>query len=157
MTQTINIAPVKKSIAVNVSQARAFEVFTGNMSKWWPASHTILKSPLKTTVLEPRTGGRWYQIGEDGSECGTGYVMAWEPPGRVLLCWQINGAWQFDPELVTEVEVRFVAEGAKKTRVELEHRHLERMGATAEAGRAAVDSPNGWGAILESFRTMAEA
>jgi hypothetical protein len=83
--------------------------------------------------------------------------MAWEPPDRVLLCWSINGAWQYDPDLVTEVEVRFIAEGPKKTRVELEHRHIERMGATAEAGRAAVDSPNGWGAILESFRAAVEA
>jgi hypothetical protein len=157
MTQTINIAPVNKSIEVNVGQARAFEVFTGNMSKWWPASHTILKAPLKETIVEPRKGGRWYQIGEDGSECGTGHVMEWDPPARVLLCWSINGAWQYDPDLVTEVEVRFIAEGPKKTRVELEHRHIERMGATAEAGRAAVDSPNGWGAILESFRASAEA
>jgi len=114
-------------------------------------------STLKDTVIEPFEKGRWYQVGEDGSTCENGFVLAWEPPHRLVLAWQINGNWQFDPDLVTEVEVKFIAEGERKTRVELEHRHLERMGATAEAGRAAVDSPNGWGAILELFRQAAEA
>ena len=154
--QSITPAPVRKSIRVNANAARAFDVFANNISRWWPPSHTILKAPLKETIIEPFVNGRWYQLGEDGSECGTGKVLAWEPPHRLLLAWQINADWQFDPNLVTEVEVKFIAEGERTTRVELEHRHLERMGAKADAARQSVDSPNGWSAILEAFRQSVE-
>jgi len=152
----IRIAPVRKQLVVKASQSRAFAVFTAEMSRWWPATHSILKSPLKECIVEPRVGGRWYAVGEDGSSCETGYVIAWQPPQGLVLAWQINADWQFDPELVTEVEVRFIAESADTTRVELEHRHLERMGAKAAEARDAVDSPGGWGAILGSFKIYAE-
>jgi uncharacterized protein YndB with AHSA1/START domain len=152
----IVIAPVRKQLRVQASQSRAFAVFTEHMSRWWPATHSILKSPLKECIVEPRVGGRWYAVGEDGSTCQTGYVIDWQPPQTLLLAWQINAAWQYDPALVTEVEVRFIAESADTTRIELEHRHLERMGDTAAAARSAMDSPRGWGAILDSFRTFAE-
>jgi hypothetical protein len=155
MERTITIAPVRKSIRVNASPARAFEVFTSGMPRWWPASHTILKAPLKEAIIEPRAGGRWYHVGQDGSECETGLVKVWDPPARLVLVWQINAKWEYDPELFTEVEVRFTPDGAA-TRVELEHRHIERMGAGADTARAAVDAPNGWGAILELFRKSAE-
>lgn len=154
--QHITPAPVRKSIVVNANAARAFDVFANNIASWWPKSHTILKVALKETIIEPFVKGRWYDVGEDGSECDTGYVIAWEPPHRLVLAWQLDGNWHYDPELVTEVEIKFIAEGERKTRVELEHRHIERMGATAEAGRAAVDSPNGWSAILDLFRQAAE-
>jgi uncharacterized protein YndB with AHSA1/START domain len=154
--QTITPAPVRKSVVVNANAARAFDVFANNISRWWPASHTMLKVPLKETVIEPFAKGRWYQVGEDGSTFENGHVLAWEPPHRLLLAWQLNGAWQYDPELITEVEVKFVAEGERQTRVELEHRHLERMGAAADTARNAFDSPNGWGSILELFRQEAE-
>ena len=95
-------------------------------------------------------------MGEDGSECDTGKVLAWEPPHRLVLAWQLNPDWQYDPNLITEVEVKFIPEGERKTRVELEHRYIERMGEKAEVARNAVDSPNGWGAILELFRQAAE-
>ncbi len=158
MTMPImKVAPVRKSIRVNASPEHAFDVFTRSMARWWPAPHTILKSPLKHMVLEPHLDGRWYQVGEDGSQCELGRVLAWEPPGRVLLSWQINSDWQYDPGLVTEVEFKFVAEGDRATRVELEHRLLERMGAKAESTRAQIDAPGGWSAILESFRQNAEA
>jgi len=153
----ITPAPVRKTVRVNANAARAFDVFANNINRWWPASHTILKAPLKETIIEPFVKGRWYQIGEDGSQCDTGHVMAWEPPHRLLLAWQINADWQFDPKLITEVEVKFIAEGERTTRVELEHRNLERMGEKAETVRASVDSPNGWGAILEAYRQVAEA
>ena len=152
----IRIAPVRKQLVVKASQSRAFAVFTAEMSRWWPATHSILKSPLKECIVEPRVGGRWYAVGEDGSSCETGYVIAWQPPQALVLAWQINADWQFDPELVTEVEVRFIAESADTTRVELEHRHLERMGGKAAEARDAVDSPGGWGAILGSFQIFAE-
>jgi uncharacterized protein YndB with AHSA1/START domain len=152
----INVAPIRKQLIVKASQSRAFAVFTAGMSRWWPATHSILKSPLKEYVLEPHEGGRWYAIGEDGSSCQTGYVIAWQPPQSLLLAWQINAEWQYDPHLVTEVEVNFITESAGTTRIELEHRHLERMGDKAAEARIAIDSPGGWGAILGSFKICAE-
>jgi hypothetical protein len=150
------IAPVRKDILVKASPARAFAVFTAEMTSWWPPSHSILKSPLKQYIVEPRVGGRWYAVGEDGSTCETGYVINWSPPDSLVLAWQINADWQFDPALITEVEVRFVAASADHTRVELEHRHLERMGPKAAQARASVDSPGGWGLIIETFKKRAE-
>ncbi len=155
MSRTITVAPVRKSVHVKADAARAFEVFTAGMSRWWPATHSILKVAPKEHVLEPRVGGRWYQVGVDGSVCENGKVLVFEPPHRLVLAWQINAQWQFDPDLLTEVEVRFIEESAGSTRVELEHRHLERMGEKAEAVRASVDAPGGWGAILESFKQAA--
>ena len=152
----IKIAPVRKQVTVMASQQRAFDWFTREMSRWWPATHSTLKSPLKQYIVEPRAGGRWFAVGEDGSTGQTGYVIEWEPPQRLILAWQLDGQWQFDPELVTEVEVRFIAEGAHATRVELEHRNLQRMGETAEQIRNMVDSPGGWTAILECLRKSAE-
>lgn len=152
----IKIAPVRKQVTVMASQQRAFDWFTREMSRWWPATHSILKSPLKQYVVEPHAGGRWYAVGEDGSTGETGHVIAWDPPQRLVLAWQLNGHWQFDPQLITEVEVRFVAEGPAATRVELEHRNLQRMGETAEQIRGMVDAPGGWTAILESFRKSTE-
>ncbi len=153
----IRIAPVRKQLLVNASQSQAFTVFTAEMSRWWPATHSILKSPLKESIVEPRVGGRWYAVGEDGSTCENGYVIAWQPPHEVVLAWQINADWRYDPELITEVEVRFIAESSSTTRIELEHRYLERMGDKAAAARNAVDSPGGWGGILEAFKICAES
>ena len=144
----IHVAPVRKQLVVKASQSRTFAVFTSQMSRWWPATHSILQSPLKECIVEPRPGGRWYSVGEDGSSCQTGYVIAWQPPQALVLAWQINAEWRYDPELVTEVEVKFIAEGEHSTRIELEHRYLERMGERAADARNSVDSPGGWGAIL---------
>lgn len=150
MSTQIRPAPVRKSIFVNVSQAHAFEVFTSGIGRWWPKTHKIGPIDLDKPVIEPRAGGRWYQKGIDGSECEVGKVLAWEPPSRVLLAWQLTPEWTYDPELVTEVEVIFTPEG-DGTRVDLEHRHLERMGDRAEVAREAIDSPNGWGLILKLY------
>ncbi len=155
MTATISPAPVRKSIAVNATPERAFAVFTANMGRWWLRTHTINAAPMADVVIEPRVGGRWYERGEDGSQCEWGKVLAWEPPHRVLLAWQINGEWKYDAALVTEVEVNFIPDGSG-TRVELEHRHLERMGAAAEAARQAVDSPGGWSGLLQAFSQAVE-
>jgi uncharacterized protein YndB with AHSA1/START domain len=152
----ISPAPVRKSIRVNVSAARAFDVFTSDIGRWWPASHTILKSPLARVVIEPFAEGRWFHLGEDGSESDNGRVLAWEPPHRLLLAWQLNADWQYDPHLITEVEVKFIREDEHTTRVELEHRLLERMGAKGEIARAMVDAPGGWSAILELYRQHAD-
>jgi uncharacterized protein YndB with AHSA1/START domain len=136
---------------VDAAPQRAFELFTTTMGRWWPRTHSINKSPIADVVIEGRTGGRWYERGEDGSECSWGKVLAWEPPSRLVLAWQISGQWQYDPQLLTEVEVRFVPEGSSGTRVELEHRNLERYGEAAESVRDMFESPGGWSGVLESF------
>ena len=150
MSARIQPAPVRKSMFVNAPQDHAFEVFTGGIGRWWPKSHKIGKAELDFPVIEPREGGRWYERDVDGSECEIGKVLAWEPPSRVLLAWQLDAQWAFDRELITEVEVTFTPEGTG-TRVELEHRHLERMGERADAAREAVEGPNGWGLILQLY------
>ncbi|HEX7948543.1 MAG TPA: SRPBCC family protein [Phenylobacterium sp.] len=156
MSQTIKPAPVRKTVTVRVSAEKAFRVFTDGFDRWWPRTHHIGKAEIARAVIEPRTGGRWYEIGVDGSECDWGEVLAWEPPARLLLAWRLNAKWEYDPDLLTEVEVRFVALGETETRVDFEHRGFERMGAGGEAARAGVDSPNGWGAILAEFQKTAE-
>jgi uncharacterized protein YndB with AHSA1/START domain len=150
-----DVPPVRKQIVVAASQAHAFRVFTNGIERWWPREHHIGKAPMKSAVLEPRVGGRWYEIGEDGSECNWGKVLAWEPPARLLLAWQITASWQYDPDFVTEVEVTFSAEGPKKTRVVLEHRNLDRFGEAAPAMRNALDSPGGWTGTLDLFGRVA--
>jgi uncharacterized protein YndB with AHSA1/START domain len=154
MSGIITPAPIRKSIRVDVAPARAFEIFTSGMNRWWLKTHTInpTKSPIKNIVVEPRAGGRWFERGEDGSECNWGKVLAWEPPTRLLLAWQINGRWQFDPALITEVDIRFTPDG-NGTRVELEHRKLEALGDQAEAMAQAFTG--GWGVLLDSFAKQA--
>jgi uncharacterized protein YndB with AHSA1/START domain len=152
----ITPAPVRRTLHVNAEPARAFDVFTRRIAAWWPVGHTLLRSPVKETVIEPGAGGRWYQRGEDGSQCDIGRVLAWDPPARLLLAWQLNAAWQFDPGLVTEVAVAFLEDGPGRTRVEFEHRLLERMGENSEALRGQIDAPDGWTAILECYRACAD-
>jgi uncharacterized protein YndB with AHSA1/START domain len=155
-TQTITIAPVRKSVRVNASQAHAFEVFTSRLARWWPGKASIGKPPRKTSVFETRLGGRWYEVSEDGSEANVGKVLVWEPPHRFVVSWDINSTWKPDTSVSSEVEVRFIAEGAKATIVELEHRKFEQMGAEAGASmRRDVDG--GWPGILEAYRTEAES
>lgn len=151
-------APVRKSIVVKAGIDKAFAVFTGSMGRWWPKSHSINPATEQVDVLlEPKPQGRWYERGADGSECQWGYVLAWEPPGRVLLAWQIGADWKFDPEFLTEVEIRFTAESAEATRIDLEHRNLERFGEKAAESRAAFDSDGGWSGILKVYAETAAA
>lgn len=146
----IQPAPVRKTIFVDAPQAHAFAVFTSGIGRWWPKSHHIGKVEPERPVIEPRAGGRWYELGEDGTECEIGQVLEWEPPARVLLAWQLDAQWKYNPALITEVEVRFAPEG-NGTRVDLEHRNLERLGESGETMRAMIDSPNGWGHLLQLY------
>jgi uncharacterized protein YndB with AHSA1/START domain len=109
----MGIEPVRKNITVATSQEHAFHVFTAGMDKWWPREHQIGDSSTARTVLEPHEGGRWYSVAGDGSQSDVGRVLAWEPPRRVVLGWQLTAEWQYDAALTTEVEVTFVAEGPK--------------------------------------------
>ena len=146
----IRPAPVRKSIFVAAPPERAFDVFANGIGRWWPKSHKIGSADVDKPVIEPCAGGRWYERGVDGSECEIGKVAVWDPPLRLVLIWQLNAQWTFERELETEVEVLFRAEGSG-TRVDLEHRHLERLGETAEGMRQAIDSPGGWGGLLALF------
>lgn len=148
---------VKKHVVVETNQQRAFRTFTDGIDRWWPREHHIGKSPLDRVVLEPRPGGRWYAVCQDGSEVDTGKVLVWEPPDRLVLAWQITAQWQYDPAFSTELEVRFVAEGPRRTRVELEHRQLERYGAEAEKLRALFDADDAWARHLAALARTAVA
>ena len=155
MTRRIKPAPVRKRVDVPATQERAFDVFTAGFNRWWPRSHTIGKSALAEVIVEPRVGGRWYGVDDDGTETEWGDVLVWQPPARLVLAWRIGTDWQYHRDLHTEVEVTFTALDATTTRVDLEHRMLENMGATAEGARATFDSPNGWGAIMQNYADVA--
>lgn len=152
----IRPAPVKRSIVVKASPERAFTAFTGNVGRWWPRSHSIGSTPPTDVIVEPRPGGRCYEVGADGSECEWGKVLLWEPPKRLILGWQINAAWKYDPTFITEVEVTFTAMTDLQTRVDLEHRNLERYGDQAGRVRDQISSEGGWTGILKSFGAYAE-
>jgi uncharacterized protein YndB with AHSA1/START domain len=147
-------APVRKSITVKASVEHAFQVFTEEFDTWWPRSHHIGKSPMKKATIEGRTGGRCYMQHDDGSESDWATVLVWEPPRRFVIAWQINGQWQYEPDLAksSEVEVRFTPEPDGLTRVDLEHRLLQRHGDDADAVRTGVDSSGGWTGLLELFK-----
>ena len=150
-----SIAPIRKTLTVEASRERAFRVFAEQQGSWWPlASHHIGKGTAETLVLEPRAGGRWYERATDGSVCPWGQVQVWDPPNRVVLLWQITADWAYDETFSTEIEVRFVMLGPALTRVELEHRQLERFGERAVAQRQSMDG--GWGRILELYVAQAK-
>jgi len=157
VTRTIVPAPVRKAVEVGASPDRAFAFFTARMGRWWRPDHSLLDGlPRADVVVEPRVGGRWYERATDGSECNWGKVLEWEPPGRVVLAWQLDADWRYDPDLITELEIRFVAVAESRTRVELEHRKLENFGVRAEEIRAALDSYNAWQGGLERFAELAD-
>jgi uncharacterized protein YndB with AHSA1/START domain len=117
--------------------------------------HTIAAQPRDALILEPHAGGRWFERAADGTETHWGKVLAWDPPGRMLLAWQINSSWAYDPELITEVEMSFVDQGDGATLVTLEHRNLERFGDNAQAH--ADQLRNGWPGLLQMFADYAAA
>lgn len=151
----IEVPPIKRELSVKTSAARAFTIFTDGIDSWWPREHHIGKSPLKRTMIEPREGGRWYSISEDGSECDVGRVLAWDPPKRLVLSWNITAEWTFDPSFVTEIEVRFNQTAPKETAVSFEHRLLERYGAPAGAIREQLNAQEGWQVTLDNFTRVA--
>jgi len=148
---------VRRSVTVKANLEHAFDVFTAGFDTWWPRSHHIGKKPLQKAVIEPRAGGRCFGREGDGNECQWGTVSTWDPPNRLVIAWQIDPNWQFDPDLAkaSEVEVRFTAEAGGLTRVDLEHRHLERHGKDFEKVRVGVAGPGGWSGLMQMFGRMA--
>jgi uncharacterized protein YndB with AHSA1/START domain len=148
---------VRKTIQVKAPPEVAWRVFTEKMGTWWPlANYKIGSARAVDVVMEPRVGGRWYERGEDGSSCDWGRVLSWEPYTRLVVTWDIDANFRPDPALNTEIEVRFIADG-KETRVELEHRHLDRYGSRREEMRRIFDTEGDWGRVLAMFANTAAA
>ena len=147
---------VSHSIVVEAPIERAFRVFTEDFDQVKPREHNMLEVPIAETVFEPRAGGRLYDRGADGSEFQGGRVLAFEPPNRVVFSWDLNPQWQLEPDIekTSEVEVRFIAESEQRTRVELEHRKLDRHGEGWEGERDAVGGGGGWPLYLQRFGTL---
>jgi uncharacterized protein YndB with AHSA1/START domain len=153
MSRTISIAPVRKSLLVPGEPQLAFEVFTAGIDRWWPrGGHSLSDSPLRRTALEPFVGGRWLSQHEDGSEIVLGHVLVWEPAARLVFTFEISAQWRPDPrpECNSEVEVRFFRDG-DATRVELEHRHFERLG-PSDGAQQRQEVDGGWRGLLELFQ-----
>jgi len=149
----MSIAPIVKSVRVKAPPERAFELFTGSMHKWWGKG--VGERPFVAIVIEPRVGGRWYERDDQGNETQWGAVTLWSPPGRVLLAWQLNTRWKFDPDFSTELEIRFEAAPGGGTVVTLEHRQLERYG--DEAQRHSDALRGGWPGKMESFAAFTDS
>lgn len=144
---------VKHSIVVEAPIERAFKVFTEDFGSFKPAEHNLLRVPIAETVFEPRVGGYLYDRGTDGSECRWARMLAYEPPNLVRLSWNISPQWliETDPARTSEWEVRFTAETPERTRVEIEHRHLERHGEGWASVRDGVDGDQGWPLYLKRY------
>ena len=156
MSSEAILAPVIKTVVVGAPQAKAFKIFTEFFGGWWPSTHHIGKQPFEAAILECRQGGRWYERATDGTECEWGKVLVWEPPAKVVLSWHLQPDWGYDanPAKASEVEVRFIPESETSTRVELEHRNLERHGERAGAMRDSVNG--GWVEVVVRFKDFAE-
>jgi len=156
MTTQAQATTVRQEIAVDAPVDRAFRVFTEQLDKIKPREHNMLGVDIEETVFEPRAGGRIYDRGTDGSQCEWASVIAYEPPDRVVFSWNVSPHWQVetDPARRSEVEVRFVAEGPVRTRVELEHRHLDRHGDGWEGLRDGVAAPDGWPLYLQRYTDL---
>jgi uncharacterized protein YndB with AHSA1/START domain len=155
MTQAADTV-VRKEIVVTAPIEHAFDVFTQRFGDFKPREHNLLGAPITETTFEPRVGGHIYDRAEDGSECRWARIRAYEPPTRVVFSWDISPTWQLEPDPAnsSEVEVRFVAEGPDRTRVELEHRHIDRHGPGWDAVYHGVDGDGGWPLYLTRYAAL---
>jgi uncharacterized protein YndB with AHSA1/START domain len=159
MSTPASATSIRHEVVVQAPIERAFSVFTAGFGSFKPPEHNMLGVELAETVFEPHVGGDVYDRGVDGSVCRWARVLAYEPPERVVISWDINPQWQIetDPDKTSEVEVQFIAEGADRTRVKLEHRAIDRHGEDWEAIREGVDSEGGWPTYLRRFADVAVA
>ena len=151
----MSIAPIVQTVKVKADPARAFELFTARIGQWWPHGQGIGAEPLVEVVIEPRVGGRWFERSASGAETQWGEVLAWDPPGRLLLGWKLGTDWRYHPDLLTEVELTFAPGAGGGATVTLEHRNLERFGADAAAHAARLNS--GWPARIGDYAAFADA
>ena len=156
MTTQTEQTSVRTDVVVAASQERAFRIFTEEFDRIKPRDHNMLEADVAESVFEPREGGRIYDRGVDGTECAWARVLAYEPPERVVFSWDISPQWRIETDLsrASEVEVRFIAETAERTRVELEHRHLERHGEGWQGLREGVDGDQGWPLYLDRYAAL---
>lgn len=156
MTQSAATTTVRRQILVNAPISEAFMVFTERFGDFKPREHNLLQAPIAETVFEPRVGGNIYDRAIDGTECRWARILAFEPPDRVVFSWDISPRWQLEthPNLTSEVEVRFFAETPERTRVELEHRNIDRHGAGWESVRDGVDNEAGWPLYLQRYAAL---
>lgn len=147
---------VTRSIIVEAPIERAFRVFTEDFDRIKPREHNMLEVEIAETVLEPHAGGRVYDRGVDGTECQWGRVLAFEPPSRVAFSWDVSPQWQVEPDIekTSEVDVRFIPESDQRTRVELEHRNLDRHGEGWQDARDAVGGGGGWPLYLQRYGSL---
>jgi hypothetical protein len=147
---------VKKTLHVTVPIEKAFQVFAQRMGTWWPARHHIGGTAFQEVIVDPRAGGRWFERDAKGAECEWGSVIAWKPPKKLVLAWHLQPDFKYspDPAHTSEVVVEFIADGQESTRVEFEHRHIERHGEGWEKMRTSVDS--GWGQVLAGYVAAAK-
>jgi uncharacterized protein YndB with AHSA1/START domain len=153
MTTRAAATSIRHEIVVDAPIERAFSVFTRGFGSFKPPEHNLLGVEIAETVFELSEGGNVYDRGVDGSECRWARVLAYEPPNRVVISWDISPQWKIetDPAKTSEVDVRFIAEAPNRTRVELEHRNLDRHGDGWEAVREGVDADAGWPLYLNRF------
>ena len=151
------VEPIRKSVVVNLGLDHAFALFANRFDAIKPREHNLLAVPITETVFEPRVGGHIYDVGTDGSRCEWSRVLVFEPPHRVVFSWEIDPTWQLetDPSKTSEVEVRFIAEADNRTRVELEHRLLERHGDGWRSIANGVDGDAGWPLYLHRYLELA--
>jgi uncharacterized protein YndB with AHSA1/START domain len=156
MTTGTERTSILREVVVDAPQERAFRVFTEQFDQIKPREHNMLGVDIAESVFEPRAGGRVYDRGVDGSECQWARVLAYEPPERIVFTWDISPAWRIEsnPERSSEVEVRFVPEAADRTRVELEHRHIDRHGEGWEGLREGVGGDQGWPLYLDRYAEL---
>ena len=147
---------VRRQIVVNAPIDDAFATFTARFGDFKPAEHNLLAAPIAETVFEPRAGGHIYDRATDGTECHWARVLVYEPPQRVVFSWDIGPTWQVetDPDKTSEVEVRFTEEDPNRTRVELEHRNLDRHGPGWESVRDGVATDQGWPLYLDRYAAL---
>jgi uncharacterized protein YndB with AHSA1/START domain len=158
MTQSVTTTTVRRQILVNAPISDAFTVFTQRFGDFKPREHNLLQAAIAETVFEPRVGGTIYDRAVDGTECRWARILVFEPPNRVVFSWDISPRWQIEtnPDLTSEVEVRFFAEAPERTRVELEHRNLDRHGPGWESVRDGVDNEAGWPLYLQRYGALFE-
>jgi len=159
MTLTDDDVVVRRHVVVDVSVERAFTAFVEQFGDFKPKEHNLLGAPITETRFEPHVGGHIYDRAADGSECRWARVLAYEPPDRVVFSWDISPHWQLeaDEANASEVEVRFVAESPDRTRVELEHRNLDRHGPGWEGVRDGVANDAGWPLYLARYTEVVAA
>jgi uncharacterized protein YndB with AHSA1/START domain len=150
---------IQTAVVVEAPQDRAFRVFTESFDAIKPRDHNMLDVDIAESVFEPRAGGSVYDRGVDGSECRWGRVLAYEPPERIVFSWDISPRWELETDLekASEVEVRFIAESPERTRVELEHRHLDRHGEGWDGLREGVAGDQGWPLYLSRYAEQVAA